>query len=153
MNQPTEDANNSSRDATKQYVQQRIKSTGPEGVGGIGRAGGPGAYINTRIGKGTGISLVTNGPQHLGRTGGPGSLVSAKGADKNWSSSSAGTPEVIGRAGGPGSLSLVSAGSADESSSSFSTSSLGIGRAGGPGSLVSAGAQVKMRAQFLLPIP
>ena len=99
MNQPTEDANNSSRDATKQYGQQRIKSTGPEGVGGIGRAGGPGAYINTRIGKGTGISLVTNGPQHLGRTGGPGCLFSAKGADENWSSSSAGTPEVIGRAG------------------------------------------------------
>ena len=137
MNQPTEDANNSSRDATKQYVQQRIKSTGPEGVGGIGRAGGPGAYINTRIGKGTGISLVTNGPQHLGRTGGPGCLVSAKGADENWSSSSAGTPEVIGRAGGPGSLSLVSAGSADDNVST--TNSLGIGRAGGPGSLVSAG--------------
>ena len=119
MNQPTEDANNSSRDATKQYVQQRIKSTGPEGVGGTGRAGGPGAYINTRIGKGTGISLVTNVPQHLGGTGGPGCLVSAKGADENWSSSSAGTPGVIGRAGGPGSLSLVSAGSADESSSIF----------------------------------
>ena len=69
-NQPTEDANNSSRDATQQDVQQRIKSTGPQGIGGIGRAGGSGAYINIRIGKDTGISLVTNAPQRLGRAGG-----------------------------------------------------------------------------------
>ena len=61
-NQPTEDASNSSRDETKQNVQQRNKFTGPEGVGGIGRAGGPDAYINTRIVKGTGISLLTNAP-------------------------------------------------------------------------------------------
>ena len=68
-NQPTEDASNSSRDATQQDVQQRNKITGPEGVGGIGRAWDPDAYINTRIVKGTGISLLTNTPQRSCRAG------------------------------------------------------------------------------------
>ena len=120
-NQPTEDASNSSRDATQQDVQQHNESTGAEGVGGIGRAGGPGAYINNRIGKGTGSSLVTTAPQRLDRAGGPGCLVGAWGADENWCSNSAVTPEVIGGAGGPGSL--ISAGGADKDTCSFSTSS------------------------------
>ena len=115
-NQLTEDASNSSRDATQQDVQQRNKFIGPERVGGIGRAGGPDAYINTRSGKGTGISLLTNAPQRLCRAGGPGSLVSAGGADEDTSSFST-SSLGIGRAGSPGSL--VSAGSADENTSSF----------------------------------
>ena len=78
-NQPNEDASNSSRDATPQDVQQSNKFTGTEGVGGIVRAGGPDAYINTRICKGTEISLLTNVPQRLGRAGGPGCLVSVDG--------------------------------------------------------------------------
>ena len=135
-NQPTEDASNSSRDATQQDVQQRNKFTGPEGFGGIGRAGGPDAYISTRIGKSTGISLLTKAPQRLGRAGGPGIIVSAGGADEDTSSCST-SSLGIGRAGSPGSL--VSAGGADEDTSSFSTSSLGKGKAGGPGSLFSAG--------------
>ena len=69
-NQPTEDARNSSRDATHQDVQKHNRINGLEGVGGIGRAGGPDAYINTKIGKGTGISLLTSAPQRLGRAGG-----------------------------------------------------------------------------------
>ena len=97
-NQPTEDASNSSRDATQQDVQKRNKFTGPEVVGSIDRAGGPDAYINTRIGKGTGISLLTNAPQRLGRAGGPGSLVSADGADEDTSSFST-SSLGIGRAG------------------------------------------------------
>ena len=165
---------------TQQDVQQLNKFTGPEGVGAIGLAGGPDAYINTRIGKGTGISLLTNASQRLGRAGGPGSLVSAGGADEDTSPFST-SPLGIGRAGSPGSP--VSGGGADEDTSFFSIGSLGIGRAGGPGSLVSAvgagenassvstansfgtgraggsgnivsaGGQVKMCAQFLLPIP
>ena len=135
-NQPTEDASNSSRDATQKDVLQRNKFTGPKGVGGIGRARAPDAYINTRIGKGTGISLLTNAPQRLGRAGGPGSLVSAGGADEDMNSFST-SSLGIGRAGSPGNL--VSAGGADEDTSTFSISSLGIGRAGSSGSLVSAG--------------
>ena len=46
-NQPTEDASNSSRDATQQDIQQRNKFTGPEGFGGLGRAGGPGSLVST----------------------------------------------------------------------------------------------------------
>ena len=134
-NQPTGDASNSSRDATQQEVQQRNNFTETEGVGCIGMAGGPDAYINTRNGKGTGISLLTSAPQPFGRAGGPGSLVSAGGADEDTSSFS--TSSIgIGRAGSSGSL--VNAGDADEDTSSFSTGSLGIGRAGCPGSLVSA---------------
>ena len=68
-NQPTEDAGNSSRDATQQDVQQRNKFAETEGVGGMGRAGGPDPYINTRVCKGLGISLLTNAPQRLGRAG------------------------------------------------------------------------------------
>ena len=91
-NQPTEDASNSSRDATQHDIQQRNKFTGPEGFGGIGRTGGPG--------------------------------------------------------------SLVSTGVAGENASSVSSAnSLGKGRAGGQVVLSAPGAQVKMRAQFLLPIP
>ena len=118
-NQPTEDANNSSRDATRQDIQQRNEreSTGPEEAGGIGRSGGPGAYINTRIGKGTGTSLVANAPQRLGRAGGPGCFVSAKGADKSWSSNSANTSEGISTPRGP--RSLVSTRGADEDMSFF----------------------------------
>ena len=83
-NQPTEDASNSSRDATQHDDQQRNQFTKPEGVDGIRRAGGPDAYINTRIGKGTGISLLTNAPpQRLGRAGGPGSLFSVGGANED----------------------------------------------------------------------
>ena len=40
-NQPTEDENNSSRDAKQQDNQQRNIFTGPEGVVGIGRASCP----------------------------------------------------------------------------------------------------------------
>ena len=46
-NQPTEDASNSSRGATQQDIQQRNKFTGPEGFGGISRAGGPGSPVST----------------------------------------------------------------------------------------------------------
>ena len=137
-NQPTEDASNSSRDATQQDVQQRNKFIGTEGVGGMGRAGGPDAYINTRICKGTGIFLLTNAPQRLGRARGPGSLVRNRGAGENASSFSTANSLGTGRAGGPGSL--VSTGGAGEIASSVSTAnSLGTGRAGGPGSLVSTG--------------
>ena len=45
-NQPTEDASNSSRDATQQDIQQRNKFTGPEGFGGIGMAGAPGSHVS-----------------------------------------------------------------------------------------------------------
>ena len=113
-NQPTEDASNSSRDATQRDVQQRNKFTGLKGVGDIGRAGGPDAYISTRIGKGTGISLLTNASQRFGRAGGPGSLVRAGGADEDTSSFSY-SSLGIGRAGGPSSL--VSAGGAGEKAS------------------------------------
>ena len=147
-NQPTEDASNSSRDATQQDVQQRNKFIGTEGVGGVGGAGGPDSYINARIGKGTGISLLTNAPQRLGTAGGAGSFVSAVGAHDGTSSFST-SSLGIGRAGSPGSL--VSAGRADEDTSSFSTTSLGIGRAGSQVVLSAPGAQVKMRAQYLLP--
>ena len=135
-NQPTEDASNSSRKATQKDVQQRNKFTGTEGVDGIGRAGGPDAYIKTWIGKVTGISLLTNAPQGLGRAGGPGSLVSTGGVGENANSVSTANSLGTGRAGSPGSH--VSAGGAGENASSVSIkNSLGIGRAGGPGCLVS----------------
>ena len=96
-NQPTEDASNSSRDAIQQDIQQRNEreSAGPEVVGGIG----PGAYINTRIGKATENSFFTSALQSLDRAGGPACFVSARDADKIWSAKSSGISEGVGRAG------------------------------------------------------
>ena len=146
-NEPNDDASNSSRDATQQDVQKfkRKDYARPEGVGGVDGAGGPDSYINTRIGKGTGISLLTNASQRLGRAGVPYILVSAGGAYEDTSSFST-SSLGLGRAGNPGSL--VSAGVADEETNSFPTSSLGIGRAGSPGSFVSAGGADKDTSSF-----
>ena len=134
-NQPTEDASNSSRDATHQGIQQRNKFTGPEGFGGIGRAGGPGSLVSTGGAGENASSVSTANSLGRGRAGGPGSHVSAGGADENASSVSTANSLGTDRAGGPGSL--VSTGGAGENASSVSTNSLGIGRAGGPGCLVS----------------
>ena len=147
-NQPTEDASNSSRDATQQDIQQRNKFTGPEGFGGIGRAGGPGSPVSTGGAGENASSVSTANFLGTGRAGGPGSHVSAGGAGKNASSVSTPNSLGAGRAGGPGSH--VSAGGAGENASSVSPAkSLGTSRTGGLGIMSAPGAHVKMRAQFL----
>ena len=75
-NQPTEDASNRSRDATQQDIQQRNKFTGPEGFGGIGRAGGPGSLVSTGGAGENASSVSTANSLGTGRARGPGSLVS-----------------------------------------------------------------------------
>ena len=91
---------------TKQDVQQRNKSTGPEGVGGIGKAGGPGNLVSAG-GADEDTSSFSLSSLGIGKAGGPGNLVSAGGADEDTSSFST-SSLGIGKAGGPGSL--VSAG-------------------------------------------
>ena len=137
-NQPTEYASNSSRDATQQDIQQRNKLTGPEGFGGIGRAGGPGSLVSTGGAGENASSVSTANSLGTGRAGGPGSLFSTGGAGENASSISTANSLGTGRARGLGSL--VITGGAGENASSVSTAnSLGTGRAGGPGSLFSTG--------------
>ena len=150
--QPTEDASNSSRDATQQDIQQRNKFTGPEGFGGIGRAGGPGSHVSAGGAGENANSVSSANSVGTGRAGSLGSHVSAGGAGENASSVSTANSLGTGRAGGPGSL--FSTGDAGEKASSICTAnSFGTGRAGVQVVMSAPGAQVKMRTQFLLPIP
>ena len=126
-NQPTEDASNSSRDATQQDIQQRNKFTEPEGFGGIGSAGGPGSHVST-VGAGENTSSISTANSLVtGSAGGSGSLVSTGGACKNIRSVSS-KSLGLGRAGCPGCLVSV-----DGVGVSKDVVSHGIGWAGGPG--------------------